>query len=259
MNERKLLSTVTQQLFLSQLKWTYAFLGIILIVNIVKIIFAFINGIEVQGYFNMSFVASNFYMFIIGMQAMEFLAYFVGNGVTRKHYIIGNVISTIGLSLFISIATLILFYMEKFIVSVTNLQYKIQSINEIELDGNIIGDTLQMMIISPYVDPNDHALLATIILSVHLFVFYLLGWLIVASFYRYKVVIGLISIVAAIAIKMLKDSFIRIAIDLPAIGIFSSLDSLSLSPLIAIIGVLLIIVGLVYMIRTITKDIPIKM
>lgn len=257
MNEQKISLNVAKDLYLSQVVWTYAFLGILFIVNIVKIGYAAFKSDFTQGFFNTSFIASNFYMFIIGLMAAQFLAYFVGNGVTRKDYFYGNVLSSIGLSLTIAISTSIIFLIEKFILNLVNIPYKAQTINEIELDGNILGDVIQMMIISPYVDPNENVLLATIILATNIFIFYILGWMISISFYRYGAFYGIISVLFAIGIKLLKDNLIRITLDLPTIAYFENLPDMPI--VVAIFGVLLIIIVIFHVIHTITKRVPVKL
>ena len=135
--------------------------------------------------------------------------------------------------------------------------YKIQTINELDLDGNIIGDTIQSIILSPYVDPNENWLLAMLVLTVNIFVIYLLGWFISASFYRFDWLIGLVSIVIAVVFKLLKDTFLRITLDLPVVGWFSTLDFLPMS--IALVGIALIIVISIYLTRILTKRVVIKM
>lgn len=256
MNENKIYLKVAQDMYLSQFFWTISFLGILLFISIVRLLLA-LQGDEAEGFFNSVFVASNIYMFIIGILAVYFLSYFVGNGVTRKDYFLGATIASVGLSITIPIITIIVYFIEKIILNLIGIQYKVQTINEIELDGNIIGDTIQMMILSPYVDPNENWLLATLVLCSNIFIAYLLGWFISCSFYSYDVIIGLIAIIMVIFLKMIKDTLLRIAIDLPAIGWFNSLDVLPIS--VAIACILFVILIILAVIRHTTKRVSVKL
>lgn len=256
MNGNKIYLKVAQDMYLSQFFWTISFLGILLFINIVRLLLG-LQGDEAEGFFNSVFVASNIYMFIIGILAVYFLSYFVGNGVTRKDYFIGASIASFGLSLTIPIITIIVYFIEKMIFNLIGFQYKVPTINEIELDGNIIGDTFQMMILSPYVSPHENWLIASVILGLNIFVAYLFGWFISSCFYRYDKIVGLISIVLVVALKMLKDTFLRIAIDLPAIGWFESLEVLPAS--VSIVCILFLAVIILFIIRQATKRVAIKL
>lgn len=257
MNKQSISLKVARDIYSTQLSWTYAFLGVLLIVDIVKIIFSFINHEPTEGFFNTSFMASNFYMFIIGVIAMQFLAYYVGIGVTRKDYFIGNTLASVGIALTISVSTIVIFLIEKFILKLMNISYKAAEINDIELDGNILGDTIQMMIISPYVDPHKNIVFAAVILFVNIFIFYILGWMINATFYHYGNTYGIVVIIIAIAIKMLKDNVIRMALDLPLIGYFKSLPYMP--AFVSIIVLLAIIAIILFAVHQITKRVPIKL
>mgnify|MGYP001213374296 CR=1 FL=1 len=257
MNQPNYSMKVTTGMYVVQLMWTLAFLGVMLIINIAKNVYAGFQGNEVEGFFNSVFIAGNVYMLILGLIAINFLPYFVGNGITRKDYFIGSTIASLLLSISIAVITVVIFFIEKLIFNMLDFTYKIQTINELDLDGNIIGDTIQSIILSPYVDPNENWLLAMLVLTVNIFVIYLLGWFISASFYRFDWLIGLVSIVIAVVFKLLKDTFLRITLDLPVVGWFSTLDFLPMS--IALVGIALIIVISIYLTRILTKRVVIKM
>lgn len=257
MTEQNVSLKVAKDLYLVQLVWTFAFLGIIFIVNVVKIIYAYFKLEHTEGFFNTSFIASNFYMFIIGLIAIHFLTYFVGNGVTRKDYFIGNTFASIGLAMTIAITTSLIFIVEKFILKLIDLPYKVQTINELDLDGNILGDAIQMIIVSPYVNPNENILLATSVLFINTLILYILGWMISATFYHYGTVNGIVAILISVTVKFLKDNLLRISLDLPTIGWFKNIPDMP--EILAIFIILLIIILIYYVIRMLTKRIPVKM
>lgn len=257
MNDRQISLKVAKDVFLIKIIWTLAFLGIVLIVNIAKVGYAYFQGNETEGFFNTSFVASNFFMFIIGLLAIEFLPYFVGIGVTRKDYFIGTSIQTFGLALGIAIITSFIFLVEKFILKLIDLPYKTQNINELDLDGNILGDTIQMIILSPYVDPHENLMLATFILFTNVLILYVLGWMISSAFYSHGTVYGLVSVLIAIIIKMLKDNLLRVALDLPTIGWLKDIPDMP-AP-VAFILIYVIIILIFYAIRLNTKRVTVKL
>lgn len=257
MKEENLSLKVTKDLYFTQLNWTYAFLGVLLIVNIVKIGFAFFKNAEADGFFDTSFIASHVYMFVIGILAIQFLVYFINIGVTRKDYFIGNTIASIALALTITLISSIIFLIEKFILKIFNVPYKVKHINDIELDGNIIGDVIQQMIITPYADPNENLLVASSLLFINLLFFYLLGWLIGVVFYHYGPFLGVISVLFVIVLKLLKDNLLRMTLDIPTIGWFANIPTI---PDVMAISFILIIAGVVlYAIRVMTKRIPVKL
>ncbi len=248
---------VAKDIFFVQLMWTGGFLGIMLIVNIVKLIIAGIKGNEAEGFFSSIFVAGNIYMLIIGILAIYFLPHFVGNGVTRKDYFIGTVLASIGLSIIIPIITLLVSVLERLILNMLDITLKGQTINEVDVDAAVIGDIVQSIIISPYVDPQSNLFLAISVLSLNLLVIYLIGWLISSSFYRFDIVVGIGFILIGLNLKMLKDTFLRISLDLPIPGWYTKLDFLPIS--FSLIGILLIILISIWIIRLLTKKVAIKM
>lgn len=257
MKQPSIFPKVAIDMFVVQAIWTAGFLGIMLLINVVKTIMAGFRGNEVEGFFNSVFVAGNIYMLVIGILAIYFLPHFVGNGVTRKDYFFGTVLSSIGLAITIPIITGLISILEKIVLNLINIPLKVQTLNEVDISGNIIGDIVQSIIISPHVDFQSNWGLAMAVLALNIFISYLLGWLISASFYRYGTVIGLASILTAIVFKMLKDTFLRMSLDLSAVGWFSSLEDLPIG--IALLGIVVIILLSIWFIRMLTKRVAIKM
>lgn len=257
MKQTAVFPKVAQDMFTVQLIWTGGFLGIMLVINIVKGIMAGVQGNEVEGYFSSIFIAGNIYMLILGLLSIHFLPHFLGNGVTRKDYFIGTVLASIGLSIIIPIITIIVSVVERLILGFVDMQYKTQTINEVDIDANVVGDIIQSIIITPYADPQHNWVLAISVLSVNIFIFYLVGWLISSSFYRYDIYAGLGSILLSMVLIMLKDTLLRISLDLPIPGWFSTLDFLPVG--IALLGIVLIILITIGLIRILTKRVAIKM
>ncbi|WP_078382070.1 hypothetical protein [Sutcliffiella halmapala] len=257
MKQHAIFPKVATDIFFTQLKWASGFLGVLFIVNIGKLVLSSIYGYEAEGFFSSIFVAGNIFMLVVGILAIYFLPHYVGNGVTRKDYFTGTVLASIGLSITIPVIAFLVSILEQFILNMVNIALRAQTINDVDIDDNIIGDIVQSIIITPYVAPQQNWLLAIGVLSLNLFINYLIGWLISSSFYRLNVVAGLGFILLAINIKMLKDTFLRISLDLPVPGWFSNLDFLPSG--IALVGILLLVIISIWLIRLLTRRVSVKL
>jgi len=237
-----------------QLTITFWYLGIFSLINIGKLIF----GSGVSSFYSTGYMSSNIFMLIVGIIAINFLPYFVENGITRKNYFLGNTIASIGLSIILPIIIYAINLLEKLIVNnFTTIALKGRSLDEIDMDGNFIGDIVQSIIITPFINPESNLILSLALFSLHIFVFYIIGWLIGAAFYRLGAIGGIIFVLIGVALLSIKDSMIRLALDVPLFPSFEALDfvpkSLAL-PLVAIV----ILVTLI-LIRLLTKRVAIKM
>ncbi|QKY71490.1 hypothetical protein [Lentibacillus sp. CBA3610] len=251
---------VARDVFWMQLSWAFGFLGIMLAINIFKIIRSIIQGSGVDNYYNAVFVAGNIFMFVLGILFMYFLPYYVENGVTRRDYFKGGLIASVGLSVIIPIIASGISAVEQFVITnVSNLTFNEPDINSVvlEIDSNIIGDIIQSAILTPYIDPASNWILAMAVFSINIFIYYLLGWFISASFYRFDTVTGLGFILIALITLMLQDTLLRISLGLPVLERFAVLESLPSG--IIIPGMFLVILILIWVIRLLTKRIAIKM
>ncbi|QQK77107.1 hypothetical protein HUG15_17005 [Salicibibacter cibarius] len=258
---------VTADMLRTQLHSTLGFLGVMLAIQIIRIIF---GGSDVDGYYMSILIAANIYMFIIGMTFSTSLPHYVQNGVTRKDFFNGTLLASIGMAVFIPVMTLALSLLERFIMgNIANIQLGDSDINTalnaFEASGHVIGDiigsivshTVQAFILTPYVDPASNWFLAIGVFSLNIFMFYLLGWLISASFSRLGVGAGLAFIALAIMISILGDTLQRVSLDLPVLNTFTMVESLPLG--VTIPGLLLVILIPIWLIRLLTKRTPIKM
>lgn len=259
MKQTKTFPKVAMDLFWIKSSWTLGFLGIMLVINVIRIIAAAIQGDEVDSFFNAVFVASNIYMFVIGVISMFFITHLVENGVTRKDYFTGTLLTSIGLSISIPIVSFgVSAFMNGIINNIEGFNFKKPDINSVilEVDSNIIGDIVQAFILTPHVDPQNNWFLAIAVFSLNIFIYFVLGWLISASFYRFNTAIGLAFILLAIFILMVQDTLIRNALHLPVLDQFSVLDSLSTG--ISLLGIMLLIIFSLWMIRLMTRRVRIK-
>lgn len=253
-------TTLSSELFLVQLMWTFWALGIFLVINIGRLIFLD----YVDSYYSGGYVSANIYMLVIGIFAINFLPYYVENGITRKSYFIANVIASIGLSIAIPILTYIISFLEKLIVNnftsivlrETSLERAAEEVTT-HIDGNLIGEIIQSIILTPFINPETNLILSLGLFCLHIFVFYILGWMIGAAFYRLGAAGGLIFIVISFVLILLKDSMIRLVLDIPLFHNLTILENVPSN--LALLIVFVIIIIAIILIRLLTKRAPIKM
>lgn len=261
--KQRIFLKVAKDMFRVQMSWAFGFLGIMLAINIFKIIRATIQGTGVDNYYNSVFVAANIFMLVIGIIAVYFLPHYVENGVTRKDYFKGTFIASIGLSVIIPIITIGISSLQLFILkNIDKISFKEADFNSVVLEvnndvGDIIGDTVTSIILNPYIDPQSNWILAIDIFSLNIFMYYLIGWLISASFYRFDTLTGLGSILIAFIILTLEDTLLRISLDLPVASRFSTLEFLPLG--VTVLGILFLILISIWIIRSLTKRVKVKM
>ena len=260
MKAKAIYPKVATDLYWIQILWTLGFLGMLLLIQIVKAILPIGKGNGMNSYFDVVFVSSNIYMLVIGIIATyAFLQYYVSSGVTRKDYFKGAAIASVGLSFSIPIIASVIAALQIFIINLMNFPILTgsQLANRFtEDDGNLIGNFIQSIILTPFVDLQDNWLVAIVVFASNILMYYLVGWLIGSGFYRYGVLPGLICIVIAFVVLCAQDLLLSIALDLPVHDMFTSLDF----PVFVSIAGIVILVGItLWMIRQLTKRAPIKL
>lgn len=237
----KLKSKVTKvfmNLYIDQLKWSIWFVLTNIIIHVVMAIFAFLADTKLNNLFEFSMNPSFVYMLIIGVAAgFYFLPFYIKQGVTRKEYYIGSVLSAIAISVTLVVSFGVLSGVEK-----------------------IIFNSLDYSFTSEAIIPNlNISWLQTLILyTINLFTYYLIGWLINVGFYRFKGLIGVLFVILAILALIIHGL-------LWVNGLFSILDDgfaniMSANPVyLSILGNAILIVILMFSIRLITKRVAIKL
>lgn len=248
-------TTVAMDLFWIQLTWTFIAAGILIIVDIVRFIF----GKELDVFYNSTYVAGNIYMLVIGIILIGFLKYYVELGVTRRNYFIGGVIASLALSVVIPVFVYVISLVEKLIANqLSSFVLREDTLKQVDVDigGNIIGELIMTNLLTPFVDPNSQLLLSLAIFSLHLFVFHIIGWLIGAAFIRLGVIGGIIFIIIGIALNGVKDSMVRLALDMPLYETFAVLGNVP--DILALPLVLAVTIVTIVLIHLLTKRAPIK-
>lgn len=246
-------------LLVMQMIWSLWALGIFVLINIIqKIFMSRVDSIYIAGS-----IASNIYMLVIGIIAISFLTYYVENGITRKNFFYGNVIASIGLSIIVPIILYVLSLVEGFIInlfsSLTIDQNTLDGVlTEVvsDVDGNIIAEIVLSMVFTPFINLETNLLLSLALFSLNILVFYIIGWLIGAAFKRLGVIGGILLIFIGIAFIAVKDSMIRLTMDIPLFENFSVLEVVP-KPL-ALPVVFIVILLTFFLIRLLTKRTAIK-
>lgn len=250
---------VTRDMFLVQLFWAFWFLGILLFINVVNIVRTFFQDRGADNYFNALVIPANLFMLVIGIISVVFLKHFVQMGVTRKDYFKGTFLAAIGLSVVIPIISIAINALQQLIVSnIESFSFRATDLNSViaEIDSHIIADLVQAIILTPHVDPGSNWFLATAVMCLNMFIYYLVGWLVSAGFQRLNSFAGLGVTIAAVLILMLQDTLLRVSLDLPVLERFELLQVFPLSA--AVAGILILILLTIAAIRTFVKRITVK-
>ncbi|GGA74928.1 hypothetical protein [Ornithinibacillus halotolerans] len=266
MKQNAIYPKVALDMFVVQLTWALGFLGVMLLVHIGKIIASTFGDYEVDSYFNVVFIAANIFMFVVGILCVNFLPHYVSNGVTRKDYFKGALIGALGLSVALPVIASIGSLLSKVILNlfekITIKEADINSvITDIETDSNIIGNivdsVVQSFIVPPYIDPTSNFVLAIAIVSLNIFIYFLVGWLIGVAFYRLGTLGGLLFIVIGLALIIVKDALLRLILNLPLPPKLAFIESLSNS--IGGIIIVAIILLALFGIRSLSKNMTVKL
>lgn len=255
MTRATLYPKVALDLFWVQLTWTFWFLGIMTVINLVRLTF----GMNSDSLFSGIYIASNIYMLVIGIIAINFLPYYVEHGVTRKDYFMGNMIASLGISIALPILAYLINLIENlFFNHATHLGFIESTLNEVivDLDGNLLGEIIVSFILTPTISLEDNIIMSLCFFGLNLFVFYLAGWLISAAFYRLGVIAGILMIAVAIIIVGMKDSMLRIVLDTPLFETFSALSIVPKGFALPVVAITIMIT--IMMIRLLTKRAAIK-
>lgn len=258
---------VALDLFVTQLTWAFMFLGIVLLIQLVRPLLSMIpffllnDKVNVGNYYDTVFIASNIFMLVIGIIVItSFLPYFVSHGITRKDYFKGASIAAIGLSLTIPILASLIYALQKLFMNVTNFTIGHESTLAQDIiargDDDAIGDLIQSIILTPFVELESNWLLALLVFALNILTYYVVGWLIGTGFYRFGVIVGLFCIVLALGIIYVQDLFLSSALNLPVHDMFASLD-FTLFP--AVIGTLVLIGVTIWGIRQMVKRVHVKL
>lgn len=236
------ITKVALDMYIEQMKWSVWFIGIIIAVYIgfnIARVFSNLNFNDNILIFSAG--SSMIYMFVIGIIAgSTFLPQLLKLGVTRTHFFYGTVVAAILKS--ISLPLIFSLF--------TGIEYL--------LTGSFN---------SKITEPIFFNLTASIFLySLSIFVSYLLGWLINVGYYKFNWIIGLFFIALATGLTAIyaliwknnMASLFSIDFDTPETKLEVAMHLTELPFFISTLESLVLILGILIIIRTITKRISIK-
>ncbi|NAP00558.1 hypothetical protein FRY77_31775 [Halomonas sp. MG34] len=247
---------VMTDMFLIQLFWAFGIMGVMLIIGLVRLIFHMQENGQ-DNLYNSYFVVATFFVFVIGVMATYYLPHYVGLGVTRKNYFKGATLALVGLTVilpFIIWGTSVI--TELIIENVTSFSFREPNMDVSTEDSNFIGDIVEFLIVTPFVEPESNWVLAIGIFSLKILVYYLAGWLISAAFYKFSVIAGLGAIAISIVLLTVENVLLRSILNLPIPNRFAFLE---VPEGIAIAALIIIPLGMFCLIRVLTKRVSIRM
>lgn len=245
---------VALDMFSIQLMWAIWFLGVMLLINIFRLI---VLGREMNTFYDSVYIAGNIFMLVIGLLSTAFLPYFVELGVTRKAYFKGSLFAALGLSIALPVLALVISYVEKIVLSLfVNPLFVKASFNDIAFDGNFLGDLIEVIVMPPHVSIEDQFFLSLALFIFNLFSYYLAGWFISCCYYRYGQ-IAFVSIPIAVFMYLLVDTSIRTMLDIPSIPWYSAIANLPAVVLVSLIAVVIVI--WIVAVKLLTRNVTIKL
>ena len=249
---------VASDLFMVQGIWASGYLGIMLVVQIVKIILSLLSNNEVATFFDTTFIASNIFMLVIGIISVSgFLPHYVGQGVTRRDYFKGTILGAIGLALAISIVSAAVTGIFHVLTKLLKLQMDMTSLENVHIDegGNVVGMFVKSVILTPHVELSSNWLLATLVFASNIFIYYVIGWLIGAAFSRLGAGKGILLMIAGILAIHAADILLSLSLGLEVPSFVAHFEMPFFVPLITLF---LLIVACLWVIRLLTKRIIVK-
>ncbi|MGM0845913.1 MAG: hypothetical protein ACQEUT_13140 [Bacillota bacterium] len=163
-----------------QLIWSAWFMSFVFTAYIILQRVVDNETVNEQSFLTFSYGPSKIFMLIIGIISVyAFLTFYVKNGVTRKDYFKGAVISSVAVSL-------VLMFIAGIVAAIE------QGINPDIVTTSFIG-------------PDASLLLTVLVFSINILASYAAGWLIGAGFYRFGGIGGMLYIFASILILSLMD------------------------------------------------------
>ncbi|MCM3387172.1 hypothetical protein M3649_03380 [Ureibacillus chungkukjangi] len=249
---------VASDMFFLQGTWASGFLGVMLIVQIIKMITSYFNGNEVNTFFTATFIASNIFMLVIGIiSAVGFIPHYVSNGITRKDYFKGTIIGTIGLALVLPIISAVITGAIQLVINLLNLLINLESFENPlhEGDNHIVADIITSVIFTPYIELSSNWIAAILVFAINIFTYYVVGWLIGAAFSRFGVIVGLLFIILGFIVVQVEDIVLSISLGLNVPGF---VDEIEIPIVISIVAILLILSICLWLIRQLTKRMIVK-
>ncbi len=239
--KRNSIKKVTLDMYIEQMKWSVWFIGILMAVYIgLNIASSLYNFSFVENLLAFSAGSSIIYMFVIGIIAgATFLPQFLKLGVTRTHWFYGTVAS----AMLISVTLPLIFSM------FAGIEYMLSLLFNLRVDVSLLNNYFPSFLLY----------------SLNIFVSYLAGWLINVGYYKFNWIIGFIFIALSVGLNAVYAliwgssiiTLYSVKIDLFDNNLEAAVPTGS-SFLMSALGTLGVVLVTLFIIRSLTKKISIK-
>lgn len=221
-------------LYSLQMTWTAWYLPIVYILYFSLVWFLNEPEIQSMSLLTFTFQTATIFMLVCGiLSSIIFLPTFMKHGVSRKSYFQGALLSSIGLAITIIGMTAILTWM-------TSL-FNLAVFKDVVLSS--LGANSWLLTITAYI--------------ILVMIYFLVGWLIGSSFYRYGSSKGFIAIVIALIAVSANDLLWTFSTPKPFMGLLNL--HLPTPPVaIALIGSMIIAIIATLLVHKVVKEMPIK-
>ncbi|MDG5473318.1 hypothetical protein P6709_16320 [Jeotgalibacillus sp. ET6] len=225
---------VTYDMTTVQLGWAAWMIAITLIIFIgIRYFFGDKNDLGIDGFFVFIENPYKIFMLVIGILSVpSFLSFYVKLGVTRKQYFIGTAFSSAVLSMIFMVIAMIIGGIEQLIAPAE---------------------------VKTFLGANAPWLTIFFVFTLNIFIYYLAGWLIGAGYYRYGGWGLFFTINGAVGLIFMMDLFWSRELNTP-LHRFLSLQTLeNFSLVISFVASFILLAISLWVIRSLTKRVRIKM
>ncbi len=234
---------IIKDMFIEQLKWSWWFMGINVIIHLVMSYFSIKHNFGVSDFTQFIGASISIYMLVIGIIAgSSFLGYYSRLGVTRKDYFYGAAFAAVILSFALVIIADIFALIEIPFLNMMNVNIK----SNIFSSMNWIKPTLSIGLTG--------------------LIYYLIGWFINVGYYKFNWKVGLLFIlVSMIILSIHGKTWVDELVDIPVVIIGSLMvEILNITKAGFEFWVSLainfgLIILLMFIIRRLTKSITVKL
>lgn len=223
-----------------QLGWSLWFFAIVFIVYVVFRSFGENINININGnnigeesFLSFIYQPTKIYMLVLGIISVSgFLTFYVKSGITRKNYFLGAALSSVVVTCTLMVLAGIVAAVERsFIPSIESFTF---------------------------MGPDTSWIVAVLIQTLNVLVYFMAGWFIGAGFYR-SGVLGMITIVVAIVFVAISDMLWDHEINNPLNILLDFSNQWAFPNIVSVAGTLLLITILLTIVRAMTKRIRIKL
>ena len=229
---------VAAAVFSDMFKWSLWFFSILLTIHVIRVFWLNGDTNQIEGFFVFSQYSVNIFMLVVGiMSAYVFMSRHIQQGISRRDSYLGTALAAIALSLFATLVPLVINGLQHLLAESISLPVELDTASAFETTGGWFA--------------------AAIALFLNTLTFYLAGWIISIGYYRFGWIAGFGFIALSFIIFGLNDYLWK-----PNTA--DAMEWLPYDPLeanfwLTATGSSAMILVLFFLLRLLTKRVPIKM